>query len=85
MQDVICLILYAIDQASYFRMTRDVPPRLVENKPCLIESNFFPASRVSTCLLPLSDLREQAVYRHHGTLLIGPITLCQGSGKATRW
>jgi len=42
-KDMPCLIPCAIDQDPYFRMTRDVAPRLGFNKPCLIHSKFFPA------------------------------------------
>jgi tryptophanyl-tRNA synthetase len=38
-----CLIPCAIDQDPYFRMTRDVAPRLGLIKPALIHSKFFPA------------------------------------------
>lgn len=38
-----CLIPCAIDQDPYFRMTRDVAPRLGLPKPALIHSKFFPA------------------------------------------
>ncbi|KAI3976880.1 hypothetical protein MKX01_008738 [Papaver californicum] len=38
-----CLIPCAIDQDPYFRMTRDVAPRIGYQKPVLIESSFFPA------------------------------------------
>lgn len=38
-----CLIPQAIDQDPYFRMTRDVAPRLGFAKPALIHSKFFPA------------------------------------------
>eukprot|EP01100_Stratorugosa_tubuloviscum_P013336 TRINITY_DN6625_c0_g1_i1.p1 TRINITY_DN6625_c0_g1~~TRINITY_DN6625_c0_g1_i1.p1 ORF type:complete len:459 (-),score=195.99 TRINITY_DN6625_c0_g1_i1:127-1503(-) len=38
-----CLIPCAIDQDPYFRMTRDVAPRLGYHKPALIHSKFFPA------------------------------------------
>ncbi|MED6107016.1 hypothetical protein PIB30_010156 [Stylosanthes scabra] len=38
-----CLIPCAIDQDPYFRMTRDVAPKLGYHKPALIESLFFPA------------------------------------------
>ncbi|KAF9598582.1 hypothetical protein IFM89_028209 [Coptis chinensis] len=38
-----CLIPCAIDQDPYFRMTRDVAPRIGYDKPALIESLFFPA------------------------------------------
>ncbi|KAK8795613.1 hypothetical protein WA158_000270 [Blastocystis sp. Blastoise] len=38
-----CLIPCAIDQDPYFRMTRDVAPRLNEYKPALLHSKFIPA------------------------------------------
>lgn len=34
----------------YFRMARDVAPRLGYNKPALIESSFFPALQASDFL-----------------------------------
>eukprot|EP00752_Nemacystus_decipiens_P005636 g5100.t1 len=37
-----CLIPCAIDQDAYFRMTRDVAPRMKLRKPALIHSRFFP-------------------------------------------
>jgi len=42
-KDVRCLIPCAIDQDPYFRLTRDVAPRMGQHKPCLIEAKFFPA------------------------------------------
>ncbi|XP_025016949.1 tryptophan--tRNA ligase, cytoplasmic [Tetranychus urticae] len=42
-KDVPCLIPCAIDQDPYFRLTRDVAPRLGFPKPSLIHSSFFPA------------------------------------------
>eukprot|EP01138_Halocafeteria_seosinensis_P009122 gb/GECG01009323.1/.p1 GENE.gb/GECG01009323.1/~~gb/GECG01009323.1/.p1 ORF type:complete len:621 (+),score=112.44 gb/GECG01009323.1/:1-1863(+) len=42
-KDMLCLIPQAIDQDPYFRMTRDVAPRLGWEKPALIHSKFFPA------------------------------------------
>jgi len=41
--DVMCLIPQAIDQDPYFRLTRDIAPRLGWKKPALIHSKFFPA------------------------------------------
>uniref|UniRef100_T1JAW5 Tryptophan--tRNA ligase, cytoplasmic n=1 Tax=Strigamia maritima TaxID=126957 RepID=T1JAW5_STRMM len=41
--DIPCLIPCAIDQDPYFRMTRDVAPKLNYPKPALIHSTFFPA------------------------------------------
>ncbi|XP_062502806.1 tryptophan--tRNA ligase, cytoplasmic-like isoform X2 [Corticium candelabrum] len=40
--DIFCLIPCAIDQDPYFRMTRDVAPRLGYLKPALVHSTFFP-------------------------------------------
>ena len=51
LQDARCLIPCAIDQDPYFRMTRDVAPRLKFHKPSLIMSRFFPALQVSMHLL----------------------------------
>lgn len=38
-------------QDPYFRMTRDVAPKLGYIKPALIESSFFPALQVHCQLL----------------------------------
>ncbi|XP_066925110.1 tryptophan--tRNA ligase, cytoplasmic-like [Clytia hemisphaerica] len=43
LQKIPCLIPCAIDQDPYFRMTRDVAPRLNYIKPALIHSTFLPA------------------------------------------
>ncbi|OQR77350.1 tryptophan--tRNA ligase [Tropilaelaps mercedesae] len=42
-KDVPCLIPCGIDQDPYFRMTRDITPRLGHPKPALLHSAFFPA------------------------------------------
>ncbi|KAL3831668.1 hypothetical protein ACJMK2_023391 [Sinanodonta woodiana] len=42
-KDLPCLIPCAIDQDPYFRMTRDVAPRMDCLKPALVHSTFFPA------------------------------------------
>ena len=39
--------LFCFTQDPYFRMTRDVAPRLGYSKPALIESSFFPALQAS--------------------------------------
>lgn len=41
--DVPCLVPYAIDQDPYFRVSRDIAPRLKYPKPTSICSQFFPA------------------------------------------
>jgi tryptophanyl-tRNA synthetase len=50
-----CLIPCAIDQDPYFRMTRDVAPRLGLFKPALIHSKFFPALQGSKTKMASSD------------------------------
>ncbi|XP_014226535.1 tryptophan--tRNA ligase, cytoplasmic [Trichogramma pretiosum] len=50
-----CLIPCAIDQDPYFRMTRDVAPRLNHPKPALIHSSFFPALQGSKTKMSASD------------------------------
>lgn len=54
-KDVRCLIPCAIDQDPYFRMTRDVAPRLGHHKTALIESRFFPALQGETGKMSASD------------------------------
>lgn len=54
-KDIRCLIPCAIDQDPYFRMTRDVAPRLGHNKPALIESRFFPALQGESGKMSASD------------------------------
>ncbi|XP_060966082.1 tryptophan--tRNA ligase, cytoplasmic isoform X1 [Cannabis sativa] len=56
-----CLIPCAIDQDPYFRMTRDVAPRLGYHKPALIESSFFPALQGETGKMSASD-PNSAIY-----------------------
>ena len=41
--DIPCLIPDAIDQDPYFRMTRDVCPRIGYQKPAVLHAKFFPA------------------------------------------
>ncbi|GLI58625.1 hypothetical protein VaNZ11_000360, partial [Volvox africanus] len=54
-KDVRCLIPCAIDQDPYFRMTRDVAPRIGHQKPALIESKFFPALQGESGKMSASD------------------------------
>jgi len=51
-----CLIPCAIDQDPFFRMTRDVAPRLSYHKPAVIHSKFFPALQGPKTKMSASDL-----------------------------
>ncbi|XP_050404916.1 tryptophan--tRNA ligase, cytoplasmic [Patella vulgata] len=50
-----CLIPCAIDQDPYFRMTRDVAPKLKFLKPALLHSVFFPALQGAKGKMSSSD------------------------------
>ncbi|XP_046736121.1 tryptophan--tRNA ligase, cytoplasmic [Diprion similis] len=50
-----CLIPCAIDQDPYFRMSRDIAPRIGFPKPALIHSCFFPALQGSKTKMSASD------------------------------
>ncbi|XP_071548312.1 tryptophan--tRNA ligase, cytoplasmic isoform X4 [Panulirus ornatus] len=54
-KDIPCLIPCAIDQDPYFRMTRDVAPRLGFQKPALLHSTFFPALQGAMSKMSSSD------------------------------
>lgn len=56
-----CLIPCAIDQDPYFRLTRDVAPRLGALKPALIHSKFFPALQGDNTKMS-SSIAESAVF-----------------------
>lgn len=49
------MIPCAIDQDPYFRMTRDVAPRLGFPKPALLHSTFFPALQGAKSKMSASD------------------------------
>ena len=53
--DIPCLIPCAIDQDPYFRMARDVAPRIGYPKPSLILSTFFPALQGAQTKMSASD------------------------------
>ncbi|XP_026782663.1 tryptophan--tRNA ligase, cytoplasmic [Pangasianodon hypophthalmus] len=53
--DLQCLIPCAIDQDPYFRMTRDVAPRVGYPKPALLHSTFFPALQGAQTKMSASD------------------------------
>jgi tryptophanyl-tRNA synthetase len=66
--DIKCLIPCAIDQDPYFRMTRDVAPRLGFQKPSLILCKFFPSlqgqgtkmsASIESSAIYLTDTNEQ--------------------------
>jgi len=70
--DIKAVIPCAIDQDPYFRITRDIAPRLGYLKPALIHSKFFPAlqgfntkmsasSEISAIFL--TDTREQIKHK----------------------
>lgn len=61
--DIPCLIPCAIDQDPYFRMTRDVAPKLGFPKPALIHSTFFPALQGAQTKMSASDANSSIYLR----------------------
>jgi tryptophanyl-tRNA synthetase len=59
--DVPCLIPEAIDQDPYFRMTRDVAPRIGYLKPAVLHAKFFPALQGLNSKMSASD-ENSAIY-----------------------
>eukprot|EP00730_Choanoeca_flexa_P006481 TRINITY_DN12161_c1_g1_i4.p1 TRINITY_DN12161_c1_g1~~TRINITY_DN12161_c1_g1_i4.p1 ORF type:complete len:634 (+),score=195.18 TRINITY_DN12161_c1_g1_i4:87-1988(+) len=57
-----CLIPCAIDQDPYFRMTRDVAPKLGEEKPALLHSKFFPAMTGSSTKMSSSATSPTTIF-----------------------
>ncbi|KAI1285419.1 Tryptophan--tRNA ligase, cytoplasmic [Halotydeus destructor] len=57
-KDIPALIPCAIDQDPYFRMTRDVAPKLQMPKPALVHSVFFPALQGAQTKMSASDLNS---------------------------
>lgn len=50
-----CLVPCAIDQDPYFRLTRDVAPRLRLPKPALLHATFLPALQGAQHKMSASD------------------------------
>ncbi|KAG8036920.1 hypothetical protein G9C98_004242 [Cotesia typhae] len=53
-----CLIPCGIDQDPYFRMTRDVAPKMGFPKPALMHSSFFPALQGSQTKMSASNVNS---------------------------
>lgn len=56
-----CLILCGIDQDPYFRLTRDVAPKMGFPKPALLHSSFFPALQGLQSKMSASDV-DSAIF-----------------------
>uniref|UniRef100_A0A915C0X3 Tryptophan--tRNA ligase, cytoplasmic n=1 Tax=Parascaris univalens TaxID=6257 RepID=A0A915C0X3_PARUN len=54
-KDIPCIIPAAIDQDPYFRMSRDVAPRLKYPKPAMLYSSFLPALQGAQAKMAASD------------------------------
>jgi tryptophanyl-tRNA synthetase len=54
MQFTVCYVVLIL-QDPYFRMTRDVAPRLGYHKPALLHSSFFPALQGAQTKMSASD------------------------------
>lgn len=78
-----CLIPCAIDQDPYFRMTRDVAPRLGFPKPALLHSTFFPALQGAKTKMSASDTNS-AVFLTDTAKQIKTKVIYQFAGSSKR-
>ncbi|KAJ2725994.1 tryptophan--tRNA ligase [Coemansia sp. Benny D115] len=60
-KDIPCLIPCGIDQDPYFRLTRDIAPRLKHKKPTLLHSRFLPALQGVTSKMS-SSIDSSAIF-----------------------
>lgn len=60
--DYYCLIPCAIDQDVYFRMTRDIAPRINYKKPAVIHSSFLPAMGGPSSKMSSSTGQEKTIF-----------------------
>lgn len=67
-RDAMCLVPQAIDQDPYFRMARDVAPRLGCPKPALIHSKFLPSLQSATSKMSSShpDPKTSTIFLSDG-------------------
>eukprot|EP01121_Diplochlamys_sp_Union-15-3_P014615 TRINITY_DN467_c0_g1_i2.p1 TRINITY_DN467_c0_g1~~TRINITY_DN467_c0_g1_i2.p1 ORF type:complete len:434 (+),score=70.36 TRINITY_DN467_c0_g1_i2:87-1388(+) len=80
MSKALCLIPCGIDQDPYFRMTRDVAPRLKCNKPALIHSKFIPALQGVTKKMSSSDPLSSIFLTDNPNIIKGKINKHAFSG-----
>jgi len=61
-KDIQCLIPQGIDQDPFFRLCRDIAPRMGESKPACIHSKFFPALEGADSKMSSSALVETTIF-----------------------
>eukprot|EP01117_Protostelium_nocturnum_P003069 TRINITY_DN1400_c0_g1_i2.p1 TRINITY_DN1400_c0_g1~~TRINITY_DN1400_c0_g1_i2.p1 ORF type:complete len:397 (+),score=105.80 TRINITY_DN1400_c0_g1_i2:240-1430(+) len=81
--DIPCLIPCAIDQDPYFRMTRDVAPRLGYLKPALVHSKFFPALQGFQTKMSASSQDSAIFLTDSRKIISGKINKAFSGGKDT--
>nr|XP_036860244.1 tryptophan--tRNA ligase, cytoplasmic-like [Manis javanica] len=79
--DVQCLIPCAIDQDPYFRMTRDVAPRIGYPKPALLHSTFFPALQGAQTKMSASDPNSSIFLTDTAKQIKTKVSTAQGRGE----
>ncbi|KAB0390649.1 hypothetical protein E2I00_010616 [Balaenoptera physalus] len=79
--DVQCLIPCAIDQDPYFRMTRDVAPRIGYPKPALLHSTFFPALQGAQTKMSASDPNSSIFLTDTAKQIKTKVSTARGAGS----
>ena len=76
---IMCLILCAIDQDTYFRLTRDVAPKLGFPKPVLVHGKFLPSLQGAKTKMSSSD-KSSAIFLTDSPSMIASKILSAFSG-----
>ena len=85
-EDLGCLIPQAIDQDPYFRMTRDVAPRIGCRKPALVHSKFFPALQGAQTKMSASAASTTIMVTDSAKMVADKVRRgAQPSAAAQRW
>ncbi|MES1922630.1 hypothetical protein MHBO_004148 [Bonamia ostreae] len=80
-----CLIICAIDQDPYFRMTRDVAPRMNQHKPSLLHCKFLPGLHGVNTKMSASDLTSAIYLNDTPNEIQKKISKSKSGGAQTRY
>merc|ERR1712096_300226 len=61
-KDIKCLIPQGIDQDPFFRLCRDIAPRMGESKPACIHCKFFPAMEGPNSKMSSSSMASSTIF-----------------------
>lgn len=80
-----CLVPCAIDQDPYFRLARDILPKMGYKKPCLLHSNYLPALSSADSKMSSSVSQDETIFLSDSAKVIRKkISRAFSGGRDTR-